>query len=223
LGFRRALVEAGALRGTGRDYAAACAPIQDSFHPKVWLLVAPDEAALLVGSGNLTQSGFTQNAELFDAARLYADAPGRTLASDVIAFVEGLRSLWRGEREGLVVRDALDEIRGAVESLRDSMPAGEGGDVRFLTSFGGPLLGQLKRHFEGGALRVAAPYFGGSVSALRTLRESLALRELKVFPAPHAGGTLDLPLADLPSVPASAHPPRAGRPRRVRTPRAVRL
>src|SRR4051812_22950998 len=73
---------------------------QHSFHPKVWLLVGADEAALLVGSGNLTQSGFTQNAEIFEAVRLPRDGPHRRLATDVILFLAGLRGLWaRGERD----------------------------------------------------------------------------------------------------------------------------
>jgi hypothetical protein len=78
VGFRRALVEASALRFVGREYMAVCAPTPHSFHPKVWLLISEDEAALLVGSGNLAQSGFMTNQELFDAVRLGKGGPRRT-------------------------------------------------------------------------------------------------------------------------------------------------
>ncbi len=57
-GFRRAVAEAGALRSVTNDYMAVTAPTNVSFHPKVWLMIGQNEAALLVGSGNLTQSGF---------------------------------------------------------------------------------------------------------------------------------------------------------------------
>jgi hypothetical protein len=70
VGFQRALVEARALRAVGREYMAVCAPTPHSFHPKVWLMIGEKEAALLVGSGNLTQSGFMTNLELFDAVLL---------------------------------------------------------------------------------------------------------------------------------------------------------
>src|SRR5580700_626627 len=79
VGFQRALVEASALRLVGREYMAVCAPTPHSFHPKIWLLIGEDEAALLVGSGNLTQSGFMTNLELFDAVRLTKDGPHGTL------------------------------------------------------------------------------------------------------------------------------------------------
>src|SRR5262249_38985957 len=153
IGLRRALVEASALRGVGREYMAACVPAQHSFHPKVWLLVGADEAALLVGSGNLTQSGFTQNAELFEAVRLLRDSPHRQLARDVIHFLAGLRGLWAdGERDDLIVLDTLKEIQEAVEALRVGMPAHKTDDLRFLTNFGGPLWDQLREFFEGGDL-----------------------------------------------------------------------
>src|SRR4029077_9131792 len=58
VGFQRALVEASALRLVGRAYMDVCAPQPHNFHPKVWLMIGENEAALLVGSGNLTQSGF---------------------------------------------------------------------------------------------------------------------------------------------------------------------
>jgi HKD family nuclease len=46
------------------------APGKYSFHPKVWLIAREDRAVLLCGSGNLTQSGFVDNPELFDVVKL---------------------------------------------------------------------------------------------------------------------------------------------------------
>ena len=112
-GFRRALVEAGALRHVGRDYMAACVPCAHSFHPKVWLALGEGEAAILVGSGNLTRSGFMDNAELFDAVHLRKGGPHRAVAEGLIAFLAGLHGQWSaaaGDRD-LLVLDSLSEMR----------------------------------------------------------------------------------------------------------------
>src|SRR5262249_37545349 len=70
-----------------------------------------------------------------------------------------------------------------------------------ITSFGGPLIEQVREFFEGGTLRVAAPYFGGSVSGVRSLKEKLFLRRLHVFPSIHADNALDVPLKELRAIP----------------------
>jgi site-specific DNA recombinase len=143
--FQRALVEASALRFVGRDYMAVCAPTPYSFHPKIWLMIGADEAALLVGSGNLTQSGFTTNLELFDAVQFAKGGPHGTLAGDILLLLDGLRGLWAGTgRDGMLVLDTLAEMREAVEGLGSGMLPEEFPGMRFLTSFGGPLLGQFR-------------------------------------------------------------------------------
>jgi hypothetical protein len=204
VGFQRALVEASALHAVGREYLAVCAPATHSFHPKVWLMIGEDAAALLVGSGNLTQSGFRTNLELFDAVQLTQDGPYRILAGDILHFLDGLIGLWAGTgNAGLLVVDTLSEMRKAMQELSAGMSAEEAGGIRFLTNFGGPLWEQFKAFFEGGTLHVAAPYFGGSVSGLRSLRETLNLQNLKVFPGIHAGEAIDVPLEDVTAIPGT--------------------
>jgi len=70
IGFQRATSEAIALRAATREYMVAAVPTASRFHPKVWLLLGKERLALLVGSGNLTQSGFIDNVELFEAIEL---------------------------------------------------------------------------------------------------------------------------------------------------------
>jgi hypothetical protein len=202
-GFQQSLMEASALRGVGRDYMAICVPTQHAFHPKVWLMVNPNEVALLVGSGNLTQSGFMTNAELFDGVLLTTNGKNPTLVGDILRFLDGLRSLWESNEDSeLLVLESLREIRDAVAQFGSS--AGEGpqdSDLRLITSFGGSLIEQVREFFEGGTLRVAAPYFGGSVSGVRSLKEKLSLRRLHVFPSIHSDNTLDVPLKELRALP----------------------
>jgi hypothetical protein len=196
-------MEASALRGVGRDYMAVCVPHAHAFHPKVWLMVNPNEVALLVGSGNLTQSGFMTNAELFDGVLLSTNGKNPTLLTDILRFLDGLRSLWESNEHGeLLVLESLREIRDAVAQFGTSAAEGpKDSDVRFVTSFGGPIIEQLREFFEGGTLRVAAPYFGGSVSGVRSLKEKLSLRRLHVFPSIHSDNTLDVPLKELRALP----------------------
>jgi hypothetical protein len=75
VGFQRAIVEATALRAVSREYMVACPPVIGTFHPKVWLMLGDEQVALLVGSGNLTQSGFMENVELFDSVVIRKAAP----------------------------------------------------------------------------------------------------------------------------------------------------
>lgn len=207
LGYQNALVEAAALRGVGRDYMAACVPCGGSFHPKVWLLIGEDEAAVMAGSGNLTRSGFMDNAELFDAVHLKKDGPHRTVAEGVVAFLAGLRGQWSaaGDRD-LLVPDSLAEMQEALTHLARGMPPDPDPELRFLSNYPQPLVEQLAAVMGGGTLHVAAPYFGGSVAAVENLRTHLRPKKVKVYPAVHCDETLDVPLKKLSATPGvSAH------------------
>jgi hypothetical protein len=209
VGFQQALMEASALRGVGRDYMAVCVPAPHAFHPKVCLMVNPEEVALLVGSGNLTQCGFMTNVELFDGVYLSRNGTNQVLITDILRFLDGLRSFWEGQdREDLLVLETLRDVREAVAHFGGKTAAvpEKYSDARFLTSFGGPLLEQVREYFEGGTLCVAAPYFGGSLSGVRSLKEKVSPRALKVFPSIHPDGTLDVPLKKLTALPeTTAH------------------
>lgn len=198
LGFQRATVELSALRSVGREYMAICVPAQHSFHPKVWLMIGKGKAALLVGSGNLTQSGFMDNDELFDVVELIEGGPSQNIAKDIVSFLTGLRSFWPGvsPRRFLAI-EILDEMQLAIEGLAGNMPNEEDPDVRFLSNFNGPLVAQFRNYFFGGTIRVAAPYFGGGTGGIRILQEKLGPTQIRVFPAVHHGNELDLSTAEL--------------------------
>jgi hypothetical protein len=157
---------------------------------KGWLLVGEDEAALLVGSGNLTQSGFMDNVELFEAVRLQAGGPHREVARDVSRFLSGLRALWgKDAQDQLLGLKTLGEMRDAMDALAERIPEERESDLRFLSSFQGPLRAQFRGFCaEGATVYAAAPYFGGSTSAVESLQTALAPRQLKVFPAVSCGG-----------------------------------
>ncbi len=198
LGFHRATIESSALRSVGREYMAICVPAQHSFHPKVWLMIGEGKAALLVGSGNLTQSGFMDNNELFDVVELTEGGPSQTVAKDIASFLAGLRSFWPGvSARRLLAIETLDEMQKALEDIARKMPNEKDPDVRFLSNFNGPLVEQFRDFFLGGTMRVAAPYFGGGTMGLRILQEKLRPTQIGVFPAVHRGNELDVSIAEL--------------------------
>ncbi|MBN69902.1 MAG: hypothetical protein CME32_11575 [Gimesia sp.] len=202
IGFQRATVETSALRAAGQEYIAACAPTRHSFHPKVWLMIGEGKVALLVGSGNLTQSGFMDNTELFDLVLFEENGAHKTVAKDLITFINGLRSIWSGvETQRLLAVETLEEIRREIELLADRMPHEADPKLRFLSNFSSPLVHQLRDSFVGGRLYLAAPYFGGSTEGVKLLQNELHPNSTHIFPAIHNGKNLDVSITELESLP----------------------
>jgi hypothetical protein len=173
-GFSWAVAEASALRSVTNDYMAVTASANVSFHSKVWLMIGEDEAALLVGSGNLTQSGFIDNLELFDALHFSKDGPGSLAARDVVGFLQGLGGMWSdGSHRPTLVTDVLDEMASAMQRIIGSLQSDNAEDHRFLSSFGGPFTEQLIPYAEScDKMLVAAPYLGSATDGLVLLQRT---------------------------------------------------
>lgn len=202
LGFQRLTQEAAALRGASQGYMAVTVPSADSFHPKVWLMMNEEELALLVGSGNLTQSGFMENAELFDIIHInkHKKAP-KHLFSDVNGFLKGLYRFWEGiQADSFLALTTLKEMTQLTESLARQLEENESEQIRFLSSLSGPLIDQLPETSTGNTLFIASPYFGGSVKAIAMLLDKFKPKQVKVFPGIHSGNRLDVRLSDIESL-----------------------
>ena len=194
LGYRRALDEAKALQHAGQNYMAVPAPVADCFHSKVWLLIGEDEFALLVGSGNLTQSGFMLNAELFDSLHFtLEDPPDETLLQDVLSFLSGLAGMWRDKagKPRLCIH-TLEQMKDAIRTFQTIPPTLD--SPRLLHSFRGRLIDQLPQVSSCMDLYIAAPFFGDSLEGLKMLTKKFRSQRLHVFPAIHEEAT-DLPIA----------------------------
>jgi hypothetical protein len=203
VGFQRAIVEATALRAVSREYMVACAPVTGSFHPKVWLMVGEEQVALLVGSGNLTQSGFMENVELFDSVVIRKDGPHRAVIDDLVVFLSGLRGLWsEADCQSLLSVQALRDMEQILIEFARDMPEDAEPSLRFLTSFHGPFTEHFAGYFDkAGTVHIAAPYFGGSTAALISLKDRLLPAKVRVFPAVHSDATVDVPLDELSELP----------------------
>lgn len=196
-GYGRALEEAPALQGAGQDYMVAPAPLPGCFHAKVWIVVGDTKTVILVGSGNLTQAGFMTNAEYFDAVHIPHDLPVPAIfLESVRSFVGNLAKMWQGQRSAALWIETIEEIDDALGVL----PVSEESPIgwpRFLHSFDGPIVDQLPAGRPGSDIFVAAPFFGGSVAGLDRLAKRFPSCAVRVFPAVHSDGGIDLPIAEL--------------------------
>lgn len=194
LGLMRAMQEAGALRDAARSYALAAVPHPHAFHPKVWVLIGEERATLLVGSGNLTQSGMVDNFEAFEAVELIGPDAVPGVAAEVLEFVCRIEERWQlAQRETVPALRILAAIRRRLETVAPPAPAIAERHVFFMSSFGGTFPDQwLARTGAVEEVHVAAPYFAGTTRGLELLRNHLTPKRLIVYPARHSGGAIDL-------------------------------
>ena len=200
-GYGRALEEAPALQGAGQDYMVAPAPVPGCFHAKVWIVVGDTKTVVLVGSGNLTQAGFMTNAEYFDAVHIPHDSPvPAAFVGSIRSFVANLARMWQGQRSAALWTETVDEVDEAFKRLPVSEESSAGWP-RFLHSFDGPIVDQLPASPADSDIFVAAPFFGGSTAGLHRLAKRFPSCAVRVFPAVHADGGIDLPMAELKNLP----------------------
>lgn len=196
-GYGRALEEAPALQGAGQDYMVAPAPLPGCFHAKVWIVVGDTKTVILVGSGNLTQAGFMTNAEYFDSVHIPHDSPvPAVFLGSVRSFVGNLAKMWQGQRSAALWIETIEEIDDALGVLPVSEESLSGWP-HFLHSFDGPIVDQLPAARPGSDIFVAAPFFGSSVAGLDRLAKRFPSCAVRVFPAVHSDGGIDLPITEL--------------------------
>lgn len=199
LGYHRALTEGAALQGAGQAYTVVPAPVKGSFHPKVWISVSDTDLAILVGSGNLTQSGFIQNAEYFDMLHFSEEAPpSEAVLDDIRSFVDGLTAMWSKEDQGqLICVELLRQIGKALSSFRGAGAMDSLSSVRLLHSFSGALHEALPEIEGCSDLYMAAPFFGGKSRGVDLLRTRYPDARLHLYPAIHSNGEVDLPVSQI--------------------------
>jgi hypothetical protein len=57
------------VRRAGRSYVAGLAVCPKAFHPKLLVVASPDNATVVVGSGNVTLAGWQDNHEMWSVLR----------------------------------------------------------------------------------------------------------------------------------------------------------
>lgn len=198
-GYHRAMDEGAALQAAAQGYMVVPAPVPGCFHAKVWLLIGESEAGLLVGSGNLTQSGFMTNAELFDSLRFSKETPPtREQFTAINTFLSGLAGMWP-EEDGtnLLCVDMLADIRREFGAFARTNPPEGPASPRFIHSFAGPLISQIPAPTAATKLYVASPFFGNSTKGLDLMSARVSPGSTHIFPAVHSGDAVDLPVREV--------------------------
>lgn len=149
-GFKRASFEAIGLKDASISYMVIPVPTERTFHPKVWLMANQKHVSLLVGSGNLTQSGFMDNNELFDVVTFEKATIEPLFFEDICSFICGLRDFFSYNCESNSwVCNTLTQILDLLQI--ESKYSEKDWSVRFLHSFQKPFykqLGEVARESE---------------------------------------------------------------------------
>lgn len=175
VGVRAALSEHGA-RFAGRSYQVEPVAVEHGcFHAKMMALTAPDEAHLVIGSGNITVGGWGSNLECIEHlhAGFAADA-----FEDAADFLESLATA------DTVRHGAVESCGRQAEALRRAVAgAPRNGNIRLVTNFEASIFDQVVRFVDelGGAnrLAVASPFFDNGL-AIDTLCARLGLDQVFV-------------------------------------------
>ncbi|WAC20894.1 hypothetical protein OVA24_05795 [Luteolibacter sp. SL250] len=188
-GFQMAAQEVGALRAASTIYSLVYPNCAGAFHPKVWIMADNDQVAVLCGSGNLTQSGFINNLELFETFEVFRGGGDRELCRELTEFVKGLLGMWslREQQERPGLKTIVSMIR-LLEDLHESNQAQKSRKLWFLSSFQGGFAEQLAKVVDCRELRVASPYFGGGLEGVKNLARTLGAKDIEVFPAKQGEG-----------------------------------
>jgi len=146
------------------------------FHPKLHLLLSPDQLKLVCGSANLTSSGFSHNLEV---ATVHSDTEGGKsnpgLWREAYGFFQACLDGATGRERDLAQSWLQELLWDRQEVFGGPRPGGEeDSPVQLLHSAGGrPLLAQLKEKLGDlppDSLTVLSPFFDKDFRVLNALR-----------------------------------------------------
>ncbi|OGA41207.1 MAG: hypothetical protein A3G24_01980 [Betaproteobacteria bacterium RIFCSPLOWO2_12_FULL_62_13] len=179
-------------RYAGRDYVLVPMQSRGAFHPKVMLFAGRSKAATVVGSHNLTLSGFGYNREL---SSLFQFKPGPESEGQHLA-----RQAWQVVGQWVSSQEHLPKtLRDAVLTIRNYAAWLEGkskdwqGDVNLLaqTSASGSLWRQLREALPSNVRRIVVlgPFFDERLSFLSAITTAFPKASIYVAVDP---STVDL-------------------------------
>ena len=172
--------------GAGTQYTLVPMRVPGSFHPKIAFLAGPKRALALVGSHNLTISGFGYNREISN--RMEAAKAGDAEAIRALGTVWGAVAAWIRSQGRVLPKEVMEAalaVGNAVQWIREERaPA----DTPFLASAPGrpSLWEQLRPRIPFKAKRIAVlgPFFDEDFSFLERLSRDLAPKEIAVAVEP---------------------------------------
>lgn len=188
--------------GVNYHLAPVNLPGRRVFHPKVYFFAGERRVYAFVGSANLTQKGFTDNAELFSYfihEKNAEDPDPRQVAilKQIRSFLTHfLESEFAESVGGYAKNLAHEEILPSCSWIDDEGIDDEPRDVRFLHNLDQPIFEQVSIIIGDEPVReahIAAPYFGESIQMLRRIQD-LGDPDIKLY---LQQGVAQIPLDEL--------------------------
>ncbi len=163
----------------GRRYALLPIGCGGAFHPKLLLLVGPKKARLIVGSHNLTMSGFIQNRELTNIIEV-GGPKDREGAAALIEAIEFCKAWASGLPPALL--GAFEDFRKLCGSYLGPVPEKSAVAVVGSRPDGSGLWQRVRKLLPETAKRVVVlgPYFDQSLAFLKHLQENLRPQSLVI-------------------------------------------
>ncbi len=167
----------------GRDYSLIPIRAEGAFHPKIILLVARNHGVLLVGSHNLTMSGFGLNGELTTKFEYLADKNRPKDWATLATLQSAFRFLkdWAGSQPE-EIQEMLDRFEQLAPWLRDLLPADA--ESYFIGSKrNGPPLWDLVRAKlpeKARQITVVGPFFDPDLAFMQQLNKEYAPKNLVI-------------------------------------------
>ena len=175
----------------GRDYSLIPVRAEGAFHPKIILLVARNHGVLLVGSHNLTMSGFGLNGELTTRFEYSADKNRSKDWATLATLQSAFRFLkdWASSQPE-EIQEMLDRFEQLAPWLRDLLPADA--ESYFIGSQrNGPPLWDLVRAKlpeKARQITVVGPFFDLDLAFLQQLDKECAPKNLVIGLDPRRTG-----------------------------------
>lgn len=167
----------------GKRYALLPIPAAGVFHPKIGLFVGPKSARVIVGSHNLTMSGFGLNREVTNVieVRDKKDREGAAAVQEVVEFSKA----WAA-RSFPSLQKSLDDFSEFARPFQGPVPTESAATVVGSRPDGISLLDRVLPHLPETADRitVVGPFFDQKLEFLRQLHDRLEPTELFVAVEP---------------------------------------
>lgn len=166
-------------QSAGRRYGLLPILCGSAFHPKITLLVGPKAARVLIGSHNLTISGFIQNREVTNVIGIQGpkDRAGAAILIEALDFCRA----WASATAPSLQR-ALDDFRDLCRPYLGPVPAGGEIDVVGSRPEGASLWQRVRQRLSDRATRIVlvGPFFDEELALVHRVNAELSPRELVI-------------------------------------------
>ncbi len=148
--------EATRPRLAGHAYTLLPIAAPGAFHPKLCILVGPKKASVLIGSHNLTLSGFGYNREITNWIEIAGakDSEGAALLSDAWSMTRQWIEMERGKTSDALIEAALS-LAKFIEPLASKVKPSADVFALTHTPFGLPLLDQISNKISASVRRIS--------------------------------------------------------------------